>query len=182
MQNQGIPLHIIRAKLSAFVIILFTLQGCSGNGFHLRKNVDLPQQFDTVQLVNLPAENGFFTAFQEALEEAGGRVDENASTQLVFSKYQQGKRVIAYTSERKAREYLLFLKLEYSIIRPSGSTNKSLDKKTLTTTPKRRINIDRSYLYDPDFALGKAEEEKQVLKDLYQEGARLIMLRLQYFQ
>ena len=45
---------------------------------------------------------------------------------------------------------------------------------------KKRINIDRSYLYDPDFALGKAEEEKRVKQALYEEATRLILLRLKY--
>jgi outer membrane lipopolysaccharide assembly protein LptE/RlpB len=152
---------------------MLIIQGCSANGFHLRKSVELPTQYQTVQLLNLPAEkNDFQDVFENTLEEAGGRIVENSSAQIIFSNFQEGKRVIAYTSERKAREYLLYLKFEYAI----SYTNYN----TLHKLAKRKINIDRSFLYDPDFALGKAEEEKQVQKILYQEASRLILLRLQY--
>jgi len=72
------------------------------------------------------------------------------------------------------REYLVFLKIEYSIVpKQSPLRNSQL-------ASKRRIHIDRSYLYDSDFALGKSEEEKRVKKTLYEEAARLILLRLKY--
>ncbi len=160
--------------INTFVALLL-LQSCSGNGFHLRKNVDLPVNYQSIQLENISTENGFIEVFQEALEEAGGQITESASTKIIFSNFQEGRRVVAYTSDRKAREYLLYLKFDYEVSSTSNSTN----NKKLS---KRRINIDKSYLYDPDFALGKAEEEKQVQKNLYQEAARLILLRLQYSQ
>ena len=160
--------------INTFIAILL-LQSCSGNGFHLRKNVNLPAKYQSIQLENLPAENGFIDVFQEALEEAGGQISEHSSSKIIFSDFQQGRRVVAYTSDRKAREYLLFLKFDYALSNSSDSTENE-------KYSKRRINIDRSYLYDPDFALGKAEEEKQVQKNLYQEAARLILLRLQYSQ
>jgi len=158
-----------------FSVLSLFLQGCSAdNGFHLRKNVALPAQFQTLQVENIPSDNNFREVFESALEEAGGKLEKDASTRIVFSNFEEGKRVIAYTRERKAREYLLFLKLAYEI--------HTYKNKKLTKLPARRLNIDRSYLYDPDFALGKAEEEKQVQKNLYQEAARLILLRLQYSQ
>ncbi len=160
--------------VNSLVVMLF-LQGCSGaNGFHLRKNLELPTQYQALQVENIPTENNFLEVFEEALEEAGGEISKDSTTRIIFSNFQEGKRVIAYTSERKAREYLLYLKFEYEI---HASKNE-----VIRILPKRRINIDRSYLYDPDFALGKAEEEKQVQKSLYQEAARLILLRLQYSQ
>ena len=110
----------------------------------------------------------FLLAFQQALEEAGGELLEDAPTIIKISNYQEGRRVVAYTSERKVREYLLFLKFSFSI----NAKDKSL--------PIRRISIDRTFLYDPNFALGKAEEETQIRNNLYEEAARLILLRLQY--
>ena len=164
-----------KAVFILFSVFMLLLQGCSGgNSFHLRKNVALSAQFQTLQVENIPSENNFREVFENALEEAGGKLTKDASTRIVFSIFEEGKRVIAYTSERKVREYLLFLKLEYEI--QLYKNNK------LIKLPVRRLNIDGSYLYDPDFALGKAEEEKQVQKNLYREAARLILLRLQYSQ
>lgn len=152
---------------SALVVVIL-LQGCSGNGFHLRNNVDLPKQYQRVQIENISPASNFTQAFQQALEEAGGELLEDAPTIIKISNYQEGRRVVAYTSERKVREYLLFLKFSFSI----NAKDKSL--------PIRRISIDRTFLYDPNFALGKAEEETQIRNNLYEEAARLILLRLQY--
>lgn len=159
------------------IFILLFIQGCSGNGFHLRKNIELAPQYSKIQLQGLASDSEFITIFSDALSEAGGDIvseDELSNSTIVFSKFEEGRRVIAYTSERRAREYLLYLKVEYSI-RPN--INKDTQNPSLL---KKRINIDRSYLYDPDFALGKAEEEKKVKQALYEEATRLILLRLKY--
>jgi len=176
--------------LGSSVLLASMLQGCSGNSFHLRNNVEVPPQYQSIKLENLPAESDFREVFEEAIENAGGSLiaedeDSSAATSIIrFKDYKQDKRVVAYTSERKVREYLLYLKFNYevSIIDHSIVSDKSVDtkKKKEKKLPIRRINIDKSYLYDPDFALGKAEEEKLVKKKLYQEASRLILLRLQY--
>ena len=172
-------------KLSAIgsvllpLLLLLLLQGCSGNGFHLRKNVELAPQYSKIFLQGLSSETEFKFAFSNALAEAGGDVVENeklAKSTVNFLRFDEGRRVIAYTSERRAREYLVYLKIEYSIFANNKKVNKTIE------IPKYRINIDRSYLYDPDFALGKAEEERQVKKALYEEAARLILLRIKYSQ
>jgi len=155
------------------VLLLLLLQGCSGNGFQLRKNVELAPQFSATHVKGLTSESEFTNTFKEALSEAGGSIvtsADQAKAIIDFSRFEEGRRVVAYTSDRRAREYLVFLKVEYSI--------KNNDK--TPTSPKYRLNIDRSYLYDPDFALGKAEEEKRVKQALYEEVTRLIMLKLKY--
>ena len=171
--------------LGSSVLLASMLQGCSDYGFHLRNSVELPSQYKSVSLENLPAESDFRESFEEALENAGGSLiaegeDSSAATSIIrFKDYKQDKRVVAYTSERKVREYLLYLKFNYEISIIDGKTADGKKKKE-KKLPVRRINIDKSYLYDPDFALGKAEEEKLVKKKLYQEASRLILLRLQY--
>jgi len=177
--------------LGSSVLLALLLQGCSkDNGFHLRNSVELLPQYKSVSLQNLPVENDFKDVFEEALEDAGGSLiaegEASAAAKSIirFKDFKEGKRVIAYTSERKAREYLLYLKFDYEVsiidgnaVAGSSSDGKKNKEKKLSV---RRINIDKSYLYDPDFALGKAEEEKLVKKELYQEASRLILLRLQY--
>ena len=161
----------IFTSLNVFLLLLL-IQGCSGNGFQLRKSVELSPELSATFLKGIENQNDFISTFSEALTEAGGSVvssESQAKAIINFSKYEEGRRVIAYTSERRAREYLVFLKVEYSI-----KNNKK------STSPKYRLNIDRSYLFDPNFALGKAEEEKRVKQALYEEVTRLILLRLKY--
>lgn len=159
------------------LFLLLLIQGCSGNSFELRKNVELAPQYSKIKLEGETTASEFSAIFSDALLEAGGEIVKDsaqAQSTVVFDRFEEGRRIIAYTSERTVREYLVYLKIEYSI-RP-----KNVEKKNGEELPKRRINIDRSYLYDADFALGKAEEEKRVKKTLYEEAARLILLRLKY--
>ena len=169
-------MRTITFSLKVLILLMF-IQGCSGNGFQLRKSEKLDQQFSKTTLEGETLAPRFETIITDAISEAGGEVIETAAqaqSAIVFHKFEEGRRIIAYTSERTAREYLVFLKIEYSIVpKQSPLRNSQL-------ASKRRIHIDRSYLYDSDFALGKSEEEKRVKKTLYEEAARLILLRLKY--
>ena len=159
-----------RYSPSALVFIVFLgVQGCSGNRFHLREPVSLSGNTKTIQLSGLSANSGFSLAFRNALEEAGGDISGKASTHLMISDLREGKRVVAYNSQRKARIYLLFLKFKYQIQRVGQSTS-----------IKHRINVDRSFVYDANFALGKVEEENKIRQNLYKEAARLVLLPLQH--
>jgi len=172
----------IKAKLfiGCFVVFLLLqsilLSACS-NSFHLRREVDLPKTYQQIQLENISLESDFGKVFGNALEEAGGQLisgqlkatNNTANTKVIINNLREGKRVVAYDSERKARIYLVFLKLEYII----QNTNRQKH-------PKQSISLDKTFIYDANFALGKAEEEKQIREGLYEEAARLILLKLQY--
>ena len=159
----------VLSQINILLVVFLLLQACSGNGFHLRKELDLPQKFQRIQIENLSYENSFVKALEAELEESGGQLLEKAPTKIIINNFREGKRVIAYTDERKAREFLLSLKFEYLI------------SSTVKDSPiKHRINLDRVFIYDSDFALGKAEEESKIRQNLYKEAARLILLKLQY--
>ena len=146
---------------------ILLLQACS-NGFHLRGELDLPKMYQRIQVDNISYEHDLVKAFEFALEESGGQLLEKASTVIKINNLREGKRTVAYTKERKAREFLLYLKFAYTIA-VSGKETKN-----------QRINLDRIFVYDADFALGKAEEETKIRQELYKEAARLILLKLQY--
>ena len=148
------------------------LQACSGNGFHLRKETDLPKMFQRIQVDNISNEHNLVKAFELALEASGGQLLANAPTIVTINNFREGKRTVAYTKERKAREFLLYLKFAYSITVAGQTVEKD--------AKNQRINLDRIFVYDADFALGKAEEEKQIRQELYKEAARLMLLKLQY--
>ena len=135
------------------------LQSCSGNGFHLRKELDLPKHYQRIQIENISYESAFVKAFETMLEESGGELRKKATTQINITNFREGKHTVAYTSERKAREFLLSLKFDYVI--------SSLSKSNST---KHRINLDRVFIYDADFALGKAEEESKIKRTLKKYG------------
>jgi len=164
----------VKTIIAYSLVIVFTiqLQACSNNGFHLRKTHQLPANHQKIQIQNAPEDNDFTKALKLAIEESGGSIVDKADTLINIENFREGKRVVAYDKERKARIYLLFLKFEYDILKSNAKL--SLQHKM------RRINLDRTFVYDANYALGKAEEEKQIRSDLYAEASRLILLRLQY--
>ncbi len=155
--------------LIASLLISLLLQACSGNSFHLRKDLNLPNKYQRIQIENLSYENAFVKTFEAMLEESDGQLVRKSPTKIKINNFREGKRTVAYTSERKAREFLLSLKFDYTI---SSSVNK--------TPTKNRLKLDRIFIYDTDFALGKAEEENKIRQSLYEEASRLILLKLQY--
>jgi outer membrane lipopolysaccharide assembly protein LptE/RlpB len=165
--------HIQRCFLALLMIL--SLAGCSAaNSFHLRKPVQLSSQYKSIKVQGLPYDGNFFKILKLGFNEAGVQFFQHpdkafATTTMTIQNLREGKRVVAYDSERRAREYLLFLKFDYSL-----SQNKGKSKET------HRINLDRSFLYDADFVLGKREEERKIHQSLYKEAARLILLNLKY--
>jgi len=155
---------------------ILLLQACSSNGFHLRSEVDLPKIYQRIQVDNISYDHGLVKAFELALEESGGQLLAKASTIVKINNIREGKQTVAYTKARKAREYLLYLKFGYTI----EISGKNASQKREKETKNQRINLDRIFVYDADFALGKAEEEKQIRQELYKEAARLMLLKLQY--
>lgn len=162
-----------------FLLQSIFLSACSSS-FHLRKEVTLAKNYQQIQLENISLESDFAKIFENTLEEAGGQLVNlqinskktaynTASTKVIINNLRVGKRVVAYTRERKARIYLVFLKLEYTI-----------QSKNRQKQPKQNLSLDKTFIYDVNFALGKAEEEKQIRNGLYAEAARLILLYLQY--
>ncbi len=157
------------------VLLTLLLAGCStGNSFHLRQPVQLPTHYKSIKVQGLPHDGKFFKILKNAFNEAGSQFFQTpdkafATTNMKIENLREGKRVVAYTSERKAREYLLFLKFDYVLSQPGNAQSRSY-----------KINLDRTFLYDANFVLGKREEERQIRERLYKEAARLILLNLKY--
>ena len=166
----------IKIKIIFLLVSLFLLQACS-NGFHLHNKVTLADKYKSVTVQGLERDSQQFKALKLALQEAGVFVVQYHDKALTKStikiqNLREGKRVVAYTSKRKVREYLLFLKFDYSLV--DNSINKNRPVKIT------RINLDRAFLYDVNFVLGKTEEERQIRNTMYAEAARLILLKMQY--
>ncbi len=157
------------ARLAVILLLQTVLVSACGNSFHLRKDLRLPRIYERIQLENVTPQSDFGKAFEAALQEAGGELAERAVTKVRISNLREGKRVVAYTGERKARIYLVFLKLQYAIYQNSRSR-----------ALKHSIDLDKTFIYDANFALGKAEEERKIREGLYAEAARLIILKLKH--
>lgn len=159
--------------LSLVILLPALLQGCS---FQLREDIRLPTHFKHLQIIGASESDGLRSALKTAIEEAGGKVISASKTKLRLSNIREGRRIVAYNSERKARIYLISLKFNYNVFFNTNSNEKGRG------FSKQRINLDKTFLYDANFALGKVKEEEKIRESLYTEAARLILLRLKHGQ
>jgi outer membrane lipopolysaccharide assembly protein LptE/RlpB len=84
------------------------------------------------------------------------------------SNLKQDKKIVAYTGQRIAREYMMYLRVDYQL------------KKGANKLQPRLIHLNKTLIYDANFILGKAEEELRIQQSLREEAARLILLHLRY--
>jgi outer membrane lipopolysaccharide assembly protein LptE/RlpB len=152
-----------------FSIITLLLQACSSAGFHLRKSTPLADMYKTIALQGIAKDSDLYITLAEAMVNAGGSIVPLAlaNSTIIISNLKEDKQIIAYTSKRVAREYRVYLRFNYQI-----KANKKI-KKYL-------IRLDKTLIYDSNFVLGKAEEEKRIQQSLREEAARLILLRLRH--
>ena len=160
-------------RLFLFVIMaLFLLSSCAGSGFHLRESTSLSGAYVKIALEGISKESALYTTLEEAFRKAKGEFVASSEADSILSIHQlkEDKKIVAYTSARIAREYMIYLNFYYEI--------KVAGKKS----QKRLIRLDKTLIYDSTFVLGKAEEERRIQQSLREEAARLILLHLQSIQ
>lgn len=162
--------YMVGLKLPYMALVFILLSSCSGNGFHLRENVSLSGVHKAIAIEGVSPESNLYLALEQAIAEAEGKVVplSKASSIVQVSDLREGKKIIAYTENRVAREYMVFLRFNYQL-KHSGKALKN-----------HLINLDKTLIYDASFVLGKAEEERRILQSLREEAVRLMLLRLQY--
>ncbi len=161
----------MKNTIPAFLfLIIFLLQSCSVTGFHLRESNKLSGNYTKIALQGISTESALYTTLEKAIKEVGGNIVPVASAYSIITieQLKEDKKIVAYTRERLAREYMIYLRLNYAI----KIANKTLEQ--------RPIRLDKTLIYDSNFVLGKAEEERRIQQSLREEAARLILLRLQY--
>ncbi len=164
-------------RYSFFIVLIsLFLHGCSsGEGFHLRGHGNIPSVKESFYIEGINIQSPFGISLRDALNQSGSTIVQDrsqASVILTISNLLEDKVAAGYSRARKVREYDIFLKFHYSF-RSAGEVE--------NYTPRSSdINLSRTQLYDSDFALGKAEEEKTIRKELRQNAARLILLKLRY--
>ncbi len=157
-----------------FILLAIGLTACSGESFHLRGSVALPEVYQLIYLQGNSADSPFEKVLQKKLAEVGSKLvtdPEKATAILQLDNYQEGKRVAAYGSNREVREYLIYLRFDFTT---------KLTSNNRVLIPISKINLDKIQIYDSAFVLGKIEEERLIKEDLRENAARQVLLRLQY--
>lgn len=149
------------------------LSACTGGGFHLRGNVPLPAIFQTMTLRGIAVDSDFALTLRKAFADSGHRLQLNTNNdhaRLTILDYDEDKRVVGYGRNREVREFLLFITLDYEVRAANGTL----------LLAKQRLQVDKTQIYDSEFVLGKTEEERIIRKDLREDLARKILVRLRY--
>ena len=151
-----------RFKMPIISLLLgLSLTAC---GFHLKKTAELPAGFKQVSLQGIGIERNFGRVLKDAFTDARSDLQANGSqpTKLTISNLEEKRRVAAYNFDRTVRQYLLYMKFDYTL---------EANGKKLGTFP---VNIDAILNYDSDFVLGEQEEQRLIRHDLRKDAARLI--------
>lgn len=151
-------------------IIIWLLQSCSGGSFHLRKTTTLSADYKKIALQGIEIESKLYKTLKKAIIDADGEVIalSKARSVITISNLKQDKKIVAYTGQRVAREYMIYLRFDYQI--KIGTDERQ----------PRLIRLDKTLIYDANFVLGKAEEELRIQQSLREEAVRLILLHLRY--
>lgn len=145
-------------------LLCLSLTGC---GFHLRETTELPAALKQVSLQGLGTENNFGRVLRDAFTDARSDLKAGTThpTKLIISNLEEKRRVAAYNFDRTVRQYLLYMKFDYTL--------EANGKKVGTHS----VNIDATLNYDSDFVLGEQEEERLIRNELRRDAARLVLLR-----
>jgi LPS-assembly lipoprotein len=160
-------MHIF--KYSDPLIVLLCISVLTACGFHLRGQIELPEQLSPLYLEaeNLNSDllreiNNIFRA--NNIISAKSRTD--ASAVLEITQANKGRRVLSVDNRGRVREYELSLRIQYRL---RGKNISELNK---------TIDLKRDLLFDPDSVLAISHEREVLYQDMSRDAARLILQQL----
>jgi LPS-assembly lipoprotein len=152
-------------KITFLASLLILLSAC---GWHLRGQVDLPIALRILDLNAAAADYTTQSALKQALLSNGVTLSSDADYQLKILSERSDKRTLAVTSNAKASEYELIQSLSFVL----------LDSKEQVVSDEVEIKSFRTQQYDADAAIGKAQEESNMRREMKFDNANKLLLRL----
>ncbi|MBI3896682.1 MAG: hypothetical protein HY308_00125 [Gammaproteobacteria bacterium] len=158
-----------RARFSVIVLVAAALAGC---GFHLRGSsggVTLPASLAKVRIVmtTAAANDPLAVAVRNAFAQAGASVVDAVDVPTVsLSREDVESRVIGVsTTTAKANQYRLRYVVGFQLSGPQP-------------LPPQNVQLQRDFNYDPALTLAKEQEERELVRDMRNEAAQIIVRRL----
>ena len=152
----------------ALSALLTFLTGC---GWHLRglDSIELPFATLYLQANSVNAELVSQLTSQLSRQNITLSASSLGQYQLILENYREDKRVLTTDSRGRASDYQLTSSVDMQLID---------DQQKLLIEPET-LELTRSYNFDADNVASAGEEEKLLRKEMKQELARRILLRLQ---
>lgn len=153
------------AQITTLALMLCLLSAC---GWHLRGQVDLPLALRILDLNAAAADYTTQSALKQALLSNGVTLNADADYQLKVLSERANKRTLAVTSNAKASEYELIQTLSFVLLDSNGQV----------VSDEVEIKSFRTQQYDADAAIGKAQEETNMRREMKFDNANKVLLRL----
>jgi len=159
-------LHLRTALIGTLLLALVVqLQGC---GFQLRGSAQsIARSYSSVNVVNASGDESLRKVVEQALLNTGTEISAVSGNRLEILSAKQDKRTASYSSRGKSAEYELLKEVRFRFIH---------DDKELI--PDTTFKARRSYLYRETAAVGKAEEENMLRREMDQDLAQRILLAI----
>jgi LPS-assembly lipoprotein len=154
--------------VSPILLAVMLIVGC---GFHLRGQADLSPELAKTHIVGVSPYSEFAANLRQQLRANGVQIvdAEQSTSTLRITRNVGGKRVLSVDQNGKVLEFELYSVISFEV----RGQNKTILLKNQT------ISLSRSFLFDVNDVLGKAEEEALLREDLQEDVVRLIIYRLQ---
>ncbi len=156
------------ALLGTLLSLLVVLSAC---GFRLRGEVELPLALQDTYIESKAPFTGMARALRMQLERSGANVletKEHASAILTVVNERSENRVLSVGSRGKATEYELFDEVTFSLSDGSGKV----------LMPPQTVRVTRDLVFDPNELLGKLSEAENIHKQMRENLARQVLLRI----
>ncbi len=156
---------MLRSVALLTLLAALFLQGC---GFQLRGSTNsIAQSFGSVHVVNKSGDEELRQIVEQALEDTGTLVTATSANILEILDADEDKRTASYSSRGKSAEYELLKQIRFQFRRNDE-----------ILIPETTFHARRSYLYRETAAVGKAEEENILKREMDQDLAQRILLAI----
>ncbi|MCK5789307.1 MAG: hypothetical protein CSH49_14615 [Alcanivorax sp.] len=158
---------MLRTPILPILIAALSLMS-AGCGFQLRgSSASIAQSYSSVRVVDLSGDGRLRKDLEQALTDTGTNVTATSLNVLEILQSEEDKRTASYSSRGKSAEYELLKEIRFQFKR---------DEKVLI--PETTFKARRSYLYRETAAVGKAEEENMLKREMDQDLVQRILLSI----
>lgn len=148
------------------LLLLICLSAC---GFQLRGTQNaISHSYSSIKVVDKSGDKGFQQTVSNALKNSGVKISEDALAVLTIHNSKSDKRTASFSSRAKSAEYELLKSITFQFV---------YDQDILIDSTQ--LLARRSYLYRETAAVGKAEEEQLLRREMNDDLAQRILLALQ---
>ena len=158
---------MLRTPILPILIAALSLMS-AGCGFQLRgSSASIAQSYSSVRVVDLSGDGRLRKDLEQALTDTGTNVTATSLNVVEIPQSEEDKRTASYSSRGKSAEYELLKEIRFQFKR---------DEKVLI--PETTFKARRSYLYRETAAVGKAEEENMLKREMDQDLVQRILLSI----